>query len=215
MTTRGKEKEDILAVIIEHGSDDGQVGQMCASVDYARKKVNFRDLYYTEYVLTRVVGDVDVARSHRITKLVDLPLDGIAHAAEEYRNVRCVGDQVTVGTEYSTGKVQPFLDVEGYTGLMQRSAHLLGNAHESMAEERELDRVNGGRIVVSGCLGGDFDDDVVGQHLGLASRCDDNGLGLVNDYSRAGDEMACGEVLKLEDVRLVGASMLEIDGALY
>lgn len=84
-----------------------------------------------------------------------------------------------------------------------------------MAEEGELDWVNGGRIVVSGRLGGDFDDDVVGQHLGLASRCDDNGLGLVNDDGRAGDEMACGKVSKLEDVRLVGAPMLEVDGALY
>lgn len=71
-----------------------------------------------EYVPTRMVGDVDVARSHRITKLVDLPLDGIAHAAEEYRNVRCVGDQVTVGAENSTGKVQPLLDVEGHAGLV-------------------------------------------------------------------------------------------------
>lgn len=45
MTTRGKEKEDVLAVIIEYGSDDGQVGQMRTSVDYESKEVSFRDLF--------------------------------------------------------------------------------------------------------------------------------------------------------------------------
>lgn len=34
VATRGKEEEDLLASLVEHRSDDGQVGQMCSSAHY-------------------------------------------------------------------------------------------------------------------------------------------------------------------------------------
>ena len=45
-------------------------------------------------------------------------------------HVRRVGDEIAFPVEQGTAEIQPLLDVHGVSGVLQREAHLLCDAHE-------------------------------------------------------------------------------------
>ena len=55
-----------------------------------------------------------------------------------------VGDEAAVGVEDGAGEVEALFDVGRDAGLLQGTAHLLGDGHEAMAKNGEHDGVDGG-----------------------------------------------------------------------
>ena len=53
-----------------------------------------------------------------------------------------VGHQIAVGSEQGAGEIQTLLDVGGDGGLLQHAAHLLGDGHEQVAENGQLNRIH-------------------------------------------------------------------------
>jgi hypothetical protein len=56
-------------------------------------------------------------------------------------HLRCICNELTVWTEYRAREIQSLFDIQGKTGLLKRSAHLLRNTHESVAKDAELDGI--------------------------------------------------------------------------
>ncbi len=59
-------------------------------------------------------------------------------------NMGRIGDQRPFPVEQRTGKIEPFLDVDGVGCVGQRHAHLLGDRHEQIVENFEHDRIDRG-----------------------------------------------------------------------
>ena len=79
-----------------------------------------------------IVEGKDVAGFHLACTEADDGFDGAVHRAEMHRHVRGVGDEMALGIKHRAGKIQPFLDVDGLGGVLQRHAHLLGDGHEEV-----------------------------------------------------------------------------------
>ena len=69
----------------------------------------------------------------------------VAHSPEMHRGMGGIRDQIAVRIKQGAGEVATFLDVGGDGGALQGSAHLLGNGAETIAEQRQLNRIGGGR----------------------------------------------------------------------
>eukprot|EP00982_Pelagococcus_subviridis_P008144 30817-Pelagococcus_subviridis.AAC.1 len=95
---------------------------------------------------TGVITDVPRVQSRAFIGAVppiELPLHRAAHRAEVHGDVRRVGDEAAVGAEQRAAEVQTLFDVRRRGRALQRSAHLLRDAHEPVVEYRQLDRVWG------------------------------------------------------------------------
>ena len=58
--------------------------------------------------------------------------------------MRRVGDQVALGVEKRTRKIEPFFDVDRVRRVLQLQAHLLGDVHEQVIEHLQHHRVGTG-----------------------------------------------------------------------
>jgi len=94
--------------------------------------------------VVRVIEHIHVAWLHAARVFTDHGLDALAHRAQVHRHVRRVGDQVPLGTEQRTRKVQPLLDVDRVGGVLQLQAHLLGDVHEQVIEHLQQHRIDRG-----------------------------------------------------------------------
>jgi len=95
------------------------------------------------------IGRVDQPGVARPQLRAEAMQDGayrIAHAAEMYRDVRRVGDQVAGGIKQRTGKIQPFADIHRAGAVLQRVAHVFRDAHEAAVEQRQPGRVRTRRV---------------------------------------------------------------------
>jgi hypothetical protein len=57
-------------------------------------------------------------------------------------DVRGVGDEGAVWSEYSARKVKTFFNVGADRGALENSTHLLGDAHEAMGEDGKFDGID-------------------------------------------------------------------------
>ena len=90
------------------------------------------------------IGRVDqpgVARAQLRAEAVQDGAHRIAHAAQMHRNMRRVGDQIAGGVEQRTGEIQPLADVHRAGAVLQRAAHVFGDAHEAAIEQGQPGRV--------------------------------------------------------------------------
>lgn len=153
-----------------------------------------------------------------------LVLDCIAHASEvngyvpmdknklvraslfrraKYFYLRCIGDQLAVGAEDGTGKVQPFLDVERQACLLESPAHLLGDAHKPVAKNAEFNGIHDQLmfyLILLLIFARNVNDYVGIQDAGLGSGNNHDGLRAVDNdgwavYNTPGDENAQPEHL--------------------
>ena len=131
-----------------------------------------------------VVGQDDVTAMQVALQGVHLEPDGVLHRPEVNRNVRRIGDEATGVVEEGAAKVQPLLDVGGDGGPLEDPPHLLGDGHEPVGEDRQLDGVQ---------FGADFSSQVMANldaNVALAGdlkptvRLHQDGAQLVHDYAR-------------------------------
>jgi hypothetical protein len=64
-----------------------------------------------------------------------------AHGTQMDRDERSVGDQIAIGGEECTRKVQALLDVRADRGLLETSAHSLCDAHKTIRKEGQDNRI--------------------------------------------------------------------------
>ncbi len=118
----------------------------------------------------------------------DERLDRLTHRAQVNGHVRSVRHQLTIGVEDGTREVEPFLDVHRHCGVLEHDAHLLGDVHEEVVEDLELDRV-GHRGVELGTTGpwSDSPNDQVAAraHDGPPTRFDHHRRIRFDDHRRA------------------------------
>ena len=114
------------AIGSEHGGDHGEIRQMRATVE-------------------GVVGHHRIARrqrrQHTALHIPQQRQDALAHRSQMHRDMGGVGHQTASGVKQSAGEIQPLADVHRGAGLLQARAHLLGDRHEAMAEQRKADRI--------------------------------------------------------------------------
>ncbi len=175
----GDVEDDLVAVLLPHRGDHGDVGQVGAAV----------------------VGGVqheDVAlRHHRV--LVDDRFHRGAHGPQMHRHVRGVGDQVPGRVEDGAGEVQPLLDRHGDGGVLQHRAHLLGDRHEEVVEHLQQHRIGLGAHGLGFGAGLDaveLDVVVLGDLRLPAVLDDDGGMGL-HQHRGAGETVAGAHLLPL------------------
>ncbi len=119
---------DDFAVAIEPRHNHGYVGQVRSAVIWRVENIDIAGPNAAPVAAVPACGD-------------DGP-DRIAHRSEMHRNMRRIGDQRAVAIEQRTGKIQPLLDVHRSCGVLQRNSHLLGNRHEGVVENFELNRID-------------------------------------------------------------------------
>lgn len=167
----------------------------------------------------RVIRNQDITWAQLSMVQLVLVLDGIAHASQVNRNMRRIGDQISIGTKDGTRKVQTLLDVERKTRLLESAAHLLCNTHETVTEDAELHRINHNLSVICWLVlihfVDDIDDDVRGEDLGLRARDDDNGLRAVDDDRWSGDDCARLQCVEAEDFGCLEPAFSEVCVGLY
>lgn len=78
-----------------------------------------------------------------LLEVLDLEGDSVLHTAQVDRHVGCIGHQAAEGVEECTREVKSLLDVRAGGGSLQSNAHLLGNGHEPVSKNRQLDGVKG------------------------------------------------------------------------
>ena len=95
--------------------------------------------------IERVVGDDRIPGLQGLElPLLNGPHQGqhaLPHGAQMNGDVRSIGHQTSPPVKEGTGEIQPLFDVHRDAGLLQTGAHLLGNRHEAMAEQLQIDRV--------------------------------------------------------------------------
>jgi hypothetical protein len=123
VAARADVEQHALALLVERGRDDGDVGKVRAAV-------------------VRVVQHEHVARLDAPGVLADHGLDRLAHRAQVHRHVRRVGDEVALGVEQRAREVQPLLDVHRVRRVLQLQPHLLGDVHEQVVEDLQHHRVD-------------------------------------------------------------------------
>ena len=106
-------------------------------------RLDRRDVGEVGAAVVRGVHHVDVA-GHHGRVVADRRLDRLAHRPEVHRHVGGVGDQVAARVEDGAAEVESLLDVDRHRGVLQHQAHLLGDVHEQVVEDLQLDRVDGG-----------------------------------------------------------------------
>ena len=88
--------------------------------------------------MERVIAQQGVARlqrQHRASRhLLEQITHAVSHRTEAYGNMRCIGDQPTVGIKQRTGEIKPFADIHRATRLAKALPHLLSDRHEAMAK---------------------------------------------------------------------------------
>ena len=136
--------------------------------------------------LTRAVGEENIAGLQLAEVQLMLILDRMLHAAQMDWDVRSVGHQASVGTEDGAAEIQALLDVQTDTGLLKSASHLLCNAHEPVAEDGQLDRVNDIKSRF-GCFSeaADPDDNPGWQNDSARAWKNQNSLRLIQDHCRA------------------------------
>ncbi len=182
MAARGDEEEDLLAGVVEDRRDHGDIGQMRAAV----------------------IGGVeheDIAGTHRVAARAGDGGDTLPHRAEMDGHVRGVGDELAVAIEERAGEIQPLLDVDRVSGVLQGHAHLLGDRHEQVVEDLEHHRVDFGADGRRALQRHDTaqDDMVARRHLGLPTGLDDGGRVLLGNDRGAGDAHARLELVTVVD----------------
>ncbi|GKT94385.1 LOW QUALITY PROTEIN: uncharacterised protein [Colletotrichum tofieldiae] len=174
----------------------------------------------------RVVREEDVAGLELAFPETVLRLDRELHGPQVDRDVRGVGDELSGGGEDGAGEVEAFLDGGRDGGALEGGAHLLGDGHEAVGKDGELDRVDwlgrrrGGEVgsgsgegIGRGWMRELLEKDVGGQDVGSERRRDEDGLGLVDEQRRAGDDDALGDVVEAVHAGFVPGA-IDVDGLL-
>ena len=107
-------------VIFEHRCDDRDIRKMTAAGG-------------------RVIGNQHVTGLEVVRLAPDLLLDRLTHGPQMDRQMGGIGHQFAVGTKQRTRKIQPLFDIGGNRRFLKHTAHLFGNGHEQVAENRQLD----------------------------------------------------------------------------
>jgi hypothetical protein len=101
-----------------------------------------------------IVEDVNIAGFELVTSGLNHALDAFAHGAEVDGNVGCIGHQLPMVVEDRAGEVEPFFDVDGVAGILQRYAHFVGDGAEEVVEDFQQNGIGGGGGSVGGWMGG-------------------------------------------------------------
>ena len=92
-----------------------------------------------------VVGDQRVAGLERFQiPVFHRPHQGqnaLAHRAQVHGDVRGIGHQAPAAIEQGAGEIKALLDVHRDARLLQTRPHLLGDRHEAMAKQLQIDGV--------------------------------------------------------------------------
>ena len=67
--------------------------------------------------------------------------NALAHRAQVHGDVRGIGHQAPAAIEQGAGEIKALLDVHRDARLLQTRPHLLGDRHEAMAKQLQIDRV--------------------------------------------------------------------------
>lgn len=94
MTSRSGVRANRLSIWFKHGSNDGNIWQMCVA--------GFR-----------VVRDQDISRLQITLVKLRLVFYGVTHVTQVHRDMRCVGDKLGIRSKYCAREIQPLLYVEG------------------------------------------------------------------------------------------------------
>lgn len=142
MASRSDPEQHVDAVGVKDRLDDGNVGKVTTA--------SFRG-----------VGHQEVPRSELPSASLDLIHDCVLHRAEMGGYIWSVCNKLATGIEQRAGEtarsvidlhvtradlLQSLLDRHRHCGLLQCPAHDLGDPHESVTEDRQLDRVYSGQI---------------------------------------------------------------------
>ena len=97
-----------------------------------------RDVWEMGTAVERVIAQQGVARLQReyraSSHLLEQITHAVSHGTEVHRNVRCIGDQSTLGIKQRTGEIKPFADIDRTTRQTKALSHLLSNRHKAMAK---------------------------------------------------------------------------------
>ena len=102
----------------------GDPEQNFGAIEYWRADSDVRQM---RAAVIRCIDCISVAGPNLFPVLANNCLDGAVHRAEVHRHMRCIGDQRTVAVENGAGEIEPLLDVDRVSGVLQGDAHLLGN----------------------------------------------------------------------------------------
>mmetsp|Transcript_15263 Transcript_15263/g.25384 ORF Transcript_15263/g.25384 Transcript_15263/m.25384 type:complete len:510 (+) Transcript_15263:242-1771(+) len=125
MTAGGDEEEDFT--LVKDRSNDCNIWQMTASRQL--RMIRYQHITFLNALLAFAIP------------VFDLKANGRLHGSQMNWNMWGVGHQSTIGRKESAGKVESFLHIDGNGRPGQRTAHLFGNAHETVRKDGELDGV--------------------------------------------------------------------------
>lgn len=115
VTAGGGEEQNRLPRVVKHGGDNGNVGEVSATV------------------IGRI-HEIDVAWLQG--KLFNDTFGALAHGAQMHRDVRRVRDQITLGIKYRAGKIEPLFNGE------QRVPSAAGEQRVGAESGADADRID-------------------------------------------------------------------------
>ena len=142
--------------------------------------------------------------------VLDLPFHRVRHRSDHGGHVRRVGHEAAVGREHGAREIEAFLDVGAHAGLLQGAAHLLGDRHEAVREDGELDRIDLRGEVGVGFGRGEVHHDEVVEDGGGAGGRDEDRLRAVDDQGWAVDLATGGQGVEEEDGRACPSEAFEV-----
>lgn len=99
--------------------------------------------------------------------------------------MRCIRHQTAVRSEDGAAEIQTLLDVQAHARFLEGSTHLLGDTHEPVAKDGQLNRIDDVHSGRARCGAAHSDDNLAAQSGGAGSRKDEYGLRPVQDDGRS------------------------------
>ncbi len=196
MRTIGDHEQDPVACRIEDRGDDGDIGEVRASV-------------------VRRVQHEDIAGPQASRVVTQHCPNAVAHGPEVHGHVRRICDQVAAAIEQRAREVESLLDVDRVRRVLQHRAHLLGDVHEVTVEYLEKDRVGCRTELVAAPGVRDVRQHepqiLVGRHRPAGIH--DGRGGLVDNHRRALQPVTRNEVSALVNARVSPRTTLVQPGA--
>ncbi len=114
------------------GPGGQQKTQRSARREYRCDDRNVRQMGAT---LIRRIQHIDVAGCQRVLVAFQDSAHAFAHGTQMHWHMGGVGNEAALGVEYRAREIQPLLDVDGVSCVLQHHAHLFRDMHEQVVED--------------------------------------------------------------------------------